>query len=247
MEILIYCPDCGEHLPPELCKLPYPITDRIDPAVGCLIWRQGELTFAYQGETLSLDWSKWWYYHYHQRYNLAREPLAKALGIKGNPKMVVWDVTCGLAKDSLLMLAFGANVVAFERNLLVGALLQNALARASSDKYLGRIISERFKFYNCDPVVQLPVVDPPDVIYLDPMYANTNSKAKSTLAMRMFREVIPAEDNLDQLFYWALKQKPKRIVIKRAIHAPLLSPNPKVSYRGKSTRYDMYVVSEVAD
>ncbi|MBL6991757.1 MAG: class I SAM-dependent methyltransferase [Bacteriovoracaceae bacterium] len=191
------------------------------------------------------DFVKYWNYHKSQQYALSREPLYKALGLKKGVVSKIWDLTCGTGKDSILMLYFGADIVAFERSPVIARLLEDAYQQALKDLNLSKVIEQRFHLNFCDPRSNSwPRIDEtPDIIFIDPMYTLSSTKPTKSLPrkeMQIFRDVVGNDPDADDLFCWAKEHNPKRIVVKRAAKAPVLAPNPQVSYRGKSTRYDMY-------
>ncbi len=169
---------------------------------------------------------------YHKRYffknSLHKELLAKAIGIKkGNGKPRVLDATGGTLKDSLLMYAFGVELIVCERNPIAAALIQNAIEQND--------LSIEFHHKAC--VAEIFDVD---VAYYDPMYSHVNEKSLPKKEMRIFRSVV-GEDQDSVNVANILKKNYSRLVIKRSIKAPFLIDSPSMSFSGKSTRYDVYL------
>ncbi len=164
-------------------------------------------------------------------------PFFKALGpsLKKGP---VWDLTCGMGSDSLLMLFFGAEVIAFERNNIIGALLMDAYHRALMDTELGPIFRDRFSLLIQD--AREAGLESPSIIYFDPMYENKERKALQKKEMRVFREIVGSDDDAGLVLKWALKKALDRVVVKRSLRAPELLEGVTFSHKGKSTRYDVY-------
>lgn len=173
-------------------------------------------------------------YHQKQHYAISKEPLARSLGLKGNlDKKLVWDVTCGSGKDSLLISFFGAKVIAFERHPIIFLLLKDALRRYPMD----------WDLYFGDAREVTGLDQKPDAIYYDPMYPE--KKKKSALPrkeMRIFKEIVGEDLDADVFLDWALKNAKERVVVKRALEALPIKENPTANYSGKSTRYDMYKI-----
>ncbi|RLA64402.1 MAG: hypothetical protein DRQ88_11090, partial [Epsilonproteobacteria bacterium] len=141
--------------------------------------------------------------------------------------------------DSLLLLSFGAKVVAFERNKIMWALLQDALERAQKDQELGHLFKERFTLIKGDP--RDHVFDQrPLAVYYDPMYPEGNRKALPRKEMRIIREVVGDDPDFKETVTWAQGIPRSRFIIKRPIKAPDLDEKPGHIYQGKSTRYDVY-------
>ena len=214
----------------KLCEL----CDYLEFSQGKLFYHSADLGL------MSFDWEELMAYHQRQNYALSREPLAKAIGIKGRNddsqnKLLVWDTTCGTGKDTVLLSHFGTCLVSFERHPAVYLLLKDALRRfpISLDLKFGDARDHSF-----DEVTR------PDVIYYDPMYP-TPEKKKSALPrkeMRIFKAMVGDDSDCFDFLEWALKTAKQRVVVKRPLDAEPIKANPTASYEGKSTRYDMYKI-----
>lgn len=202
------------------------------------------LYFPQEKQSISLNWASDLAYHLRQQYVLRKEPIAKALGIKGDRSSIVWDLTCGTGKDSLLLLAFGARVCAFERNGPIFRLLSDA------HKHLDPTLRELFILNEGDArYLDLSILPKPDALYLDPMYQEAEGKARKALPrkeMRLFRLLAGDDQDAKELLSWALafakEQGIGRVVVKHPLKAPPLLAGVVHSYEGKSTSYDLYRV-----
>lgn len=187
---------------------------------------------------MSFDFEELWSYHLRQKYAISKEPLAKALGIRGETKPIVWDATAGTGKDLVLIHFFGVRAVGFERNPIVYLLLQDALRRFP--------LALEIKDHNCTEILsQQQIFDRPDVIYYDPMYPEKTGPKKSALPrkeMRIFKSIVGNDEDFSEFFHSAMKIAKDRVVVKRPLNAPDIGIKPNASYSGKSTRYDMYKV-----
>lgn len=204
-----------------------------------LYFAEGKLNFhsATLGN-MCFDFADLQSYHARQNYAISREPLAKALGIKGNIHPLVWDTTCGTGKDSLLIHFFGAKLHAFERHPAVYLLLMDAKRRCDLDFEISFADASRFILDSNQEIR-------PDVIYYDPMYPEKLGSKKSALPrkeMRIFKEIVGDDNDSADFLEWALKTAKERVVVKRSLNAPFIKANPTASYEGKSTRYDMYKI-----
>lgn len=222
--------------------------DKIDLGVFSgdgLVYEKDSLRFVVDLKDLDkpkkgvrFDWSSQISYHKQRNYALRKEPLAKALGLRGDSVSHVWDATCGTGKDSLLIHSFGARVSAFERVPTVACLiLQEALANEA-------VLDNRFKFHygTMIDVFNKGEVELPDVIYFDPMFPDEGRK-KSALPrkeMQIFKTIVGSDEDSGDFLTWALQQKVKRVVVKRHPGSPFLKKNPTASFESKSVRYDMY-------
>jgi|GEM_PF-677489 len=176
-------------------------------------------------------------YHERQHYALRKEPLARALGIKGETKPFIWDATCGTGKDSLLIQIFGAKLKSFERHPAVFLLLKDAARRYP--------VTFEIVFGDASQLT-VEETDRPDVIYYDPMYPEKKGSKKSALPrkeMRIFKDIVGEDHDSSAFLEWALKTAKERVVVKRALSAEPIRPNPTATYEGKSTRYDMYKIT----
>ncbi|HLE10925.1 MAG: hypothetical protein A2504_09255 [Bdellovibrionales bacterium RIFOXYD12_FULL_39_22] len=193
---------------------------------------------------LLIDLWKKWQYHQSMRYVLSREPFAKALGLHraSGKEMKILDATCGVADDSILMLAMGASVVAFERSFILHILIEDAIGRASEvDPQLKDIFKSRFTLFGGDCRIYNKKSD---VIYLDPMYPEKKKNSLPKKEMQILRELLGPVDHYDaeNLFEWALQHATSRVVVKRSLAAPTLGKRPPdIVFAGKSTRYDVYL------
>lgn len=199
-----------------------------------LYFSEGKLNFhSSELGIMCFDFEDIYSYHQRQNYALSKEPLAKALGIKGiTEKRTIWDTTCGTGKDSLLIHYFGAKLTSFERNPTVYLLLKDALRRYPMD----------FNLVFAD-ASQLPMPDVrPEVIYYDPMYPAKKKSALARKEMRIFKEIVGDDNDSKEFLEWAMKTATERVVIKRPLEALPVKEKPTASYTGKSTRYDMYKI-----
>ena len=168
-----------------------------------------------------------------------RQPLARAMGKKN---ITLIDATAGLGQDALLLAAMGYRVDAIERNIVMAALLQDALARAQKEPSLDRALRGRLSFISGDARQRIPQLAKVDVIYLDPMYPPKRSKsALAKKEMRMLRDLVGEDSDADQLFSIAHARAGNRVVVKRPQHAQPLVADPDFAIRSKLVRYDVYL------
>jgi 16S rRNA (guanine1516-N2)-methyltransferase len=168
------------------------------------------------------------------------QDLAKAVGVgRGQvPYPHVLDATAGLGRDAFVLASLGCKVHMLERHPLLAALLADALARAHHMPDI-RDAATRLSLESRDALDVLTEDTQYDVIYLDPMYPETNKKALPKKNMQVLRGLLGSDD-ASGLLEHALATNVSRIVIKRPKHAPK-TPAPSVSITGKQTRFDVYV------
>lgn len=215
-------------------------SSKLDDLCDYLYFDGGILYFHEQElGNMSFDFQELFSYHQRQHYALSREPLAKALGIKGEFKPTVWDASCGTGKDTLLINHFGGVLKSFERHPAIYLLLEDAKRRFPLNFEL--VFADASRLYDR----QLAIEERPDVIYYDPMYPEKPGSKKSALPrkeMRIFKEVVGDDGDSVEFLEWALRTARSRVVVKRALSAPPIKKGPTASYEGKSTRYDMYKI-----
>lgn len=180
------------------------------------------------------DWVSQFQKHMKNKYAITKEPLAKALGIKGNCSLTVLDATLGTGKDSVLILSFGAKVIAYERNLNVFVMALDAYRICLKDGLdIFKNLSINFgDAINCSS-------DQFDVVYFDPMYPEKKKSSLPRKEMQIFKEIVGAdEDFLDKLIFF--KNSKKKVVLKRPIKSEAIL-KASSSFPGKTTRYDLYL------
>ena len=164
---------------------------------------------------------------------------ASESGAAGGRPVAV-DATAGLGEDSLLLAAAGFEVLLFERNPVIAALLRDALRRAKADPRLADAAG-RMELSEGDSIEALGrLPEPPDVVYLDPMFpARRKSAAVKKKFQLIHRLESPCED-AEALLRAAIAARPRKVVIKRPPKGPYLADiKPSYSLEGKAIRYDV--------
>ncbi len=165
-----------------------------------------------------------------------KEPLARAVGIKANSRPSILDTTAGLGIDSYILAGLGCQVRMIERSPLLVALLQDGIIRAGIDNPVllqgdsARLITQPENLT--------------DTIYLDPMYPHRNKSALNKQEMRIIRELVGDDSDVESVFHAAMEYALKRVVVKRPKGAPLLAgKKPSHVIKMKNSRYDVYMVN----
>ena len=181
-------------------------------------------------KSISLDLVKEFHSHTQEKFSLKREPLFKALKLTREDEII--DATCGTGRDSMLLLAVGCKVVAYERHPQVFELLQEALKEARESDYAP--FFEKFTLIFGEAKERRG-----EKCFFDPMYKK--GRHKSSLPrkqMQQFQELVGEDEDQEEVLE-DLKKSYKRVVLKRQIKAPFLS-SPNYSIFGKIIRYDVY-------
>ncbi len=173
-----------------------------------------------------------------------RQPIARAVGIRGEPPTVL-DATAGLGRDAFLLACLGCRVVAVERSPILAALVRDGLARATQvqDARLQAVLG-RLSLVEADSreyMLRLSDADRPDVIYLDPMYPARTKSALGKKEFRVLGRLVGDDPDARELLDIARSVARKRVVVKRPRHAPPLAPSRAVQYESTRIRYDAYL------
>ena len=174
----------------------------------------------------------------------SREPLARAVGLKGTALPTVLDATAGLGRDAFILAALGCRVDLIERSPTIAALLRDGLQRAVQAAET-REAANRLHLQVGDATVIMAALaesDRPDVVYLDPMYPHRSKSALVKKEMRMLRALVGEDPDAAPLLAAALRTARRRVVVKRPRLAPSLAgPTPSHTLMGSTTRFDIYI------
>ncbi|MDX2352988.1 class I SAM-dependent methyltransferase [Stutzerimonas xanthomarina] len=168
--------------------------------------------------------------------------IAKAVGIQPGIRPRVLDATAGLGRDAFVLATLGCEMVMFERQPLIAALLEDGLRRGFEDAEV-RAIVERMRLQQGNAIELMGQWqgEPPQVIYLDPMFPHREKSALVKKEMRLFRPFVGDDLDAGALLEQALALASHRVVVKRPRKAPTIDgPKPGYSLEGKSSRYDIY-------
>ncbi len=168
--------------------------------------------------------------------------IAKAVGIQSGVRPVVLDATAGLGRDAFVLAQLGCQVTLIERHPLIVALLADGLRRAQQDAEVGPIV-ERMEM-RCGNAIELMMAwsgEPPQVIYLDPMFPHRDKSALVKKEMSLFRPLVGDDQDAPDLLAAALALASHRVVLKRPRKAPPVAGTaPGYVLEGKATRFDIY-------
>ncbi len=183
--------------------------------------------------------------HRHRFGGGRGQTIARAVGLKGGHNPTVVDATAGLGRDAFVLASLGCQVTMIERSVVVAALLDDGLRRATADSELGGWITQRLQLVNADAVQWMRALDEgdyPEVVYLDPMFPHKQKSALVKKEMRLFQKLLGFDERTDELLESALEIATKRVVVKRPDYAPFLAEKkPSMQIKGKKHRFDVYV------
>jgi 16S rRNA (guanine1516-N2)-methyltransferase len=168
--------------------------------------------------------------------------IAKAVGVQPGVRPSVLDATAGLGKDAFVLASLGCQMSLIERQPVIAALLEDGLERGRKDSEVGAITRQmRLLTGNSIELIQNWQDEPPQVIYLDPMFPHREKTALVKKEMRVFRPLVGDDMDAPALLAAALALATHRVVVKRPRKAPCIDgPKPGYALDGKSSRYDIY-------
>jgi 16S rRNA (guanine1516-N2)-methyltransferase len=168
--------------------------------------------------------------------------IAKAVGVQPGVRPGVLDATAGLGRDAFVLASLGCAVIMSERQPIIAALLEDGLARAARDAEVAPIAAQmRLLQGNAIELMRDWQGEPPQVIYLDPMFPHRDKSALVKKEMRLFRPLVGDDLDAPALLEAALALASHRVVVKRPRKAPIIEgAKPSYALEGKSSRYDIY-------
>jgi 16S rRNA (guanine1516-N2)-methyltransferase len=178
------------------------------------------------------------------------QSIAKAVGISSY-KPTVLDATAGLGRDGFVLATLGCDVTLIERHPVVYLLLKSGLHCAQGEAEIADIM-ERMKLLQGNSIELLADwfklgYAQPDIVYLDPMFPHSSASAEAKKEMKLFRSLVGADLDEDELWAQADTIARCRIVVKRPVKAPpLAGRTPSYSLAGKANRFDIYSKAKVA-
>ena len=169
------------------------------------------------------------------RDDLRGQHLVRAVGTG----LEVLDATAGLGRDAFLLASAGNRLHLLEREPAIHALLADGLRRAASEPDLAPVV-ERMRLHRAD-FRDWGEERRYDVVYLDPMFPRPRKRARGKKEM-VFLQQLAGEGEESGLLAKALKYVRAKVVVKRPPkEAWLDATEPSFSYRGRVSRYDVYL------
>ena len=163
-----------------------------------------------------------------------RGQLARAIGLARRPGLSVFDATCGLARDSAVLLGLGCTVQACERHPVLQALIEDGFARAGAQLGWRGLVQADAATWLAQQAQAVA-----DVVYLDPMFGGDRS-ALPKWEMQALHELAGNDEDAGALLDNARQRARPRVVVKRHPRGPSLAP-PDLQVLGKRARFDVYL------
>jgi len=166
--------------------------------------------------------------------------LAQALGRK---TQTIVDATTGWGQDSLHIFRMGYDLRCLERSPVMVELLRDGFNRlAALDWVIKRELLPPPLLAGDARKLLATLSDPPDCIYLDPMFPVKRKKtALAKKSMTVLRDLLGDDEDREQLLTAAMHATGKRVVVKSPNYAKPLGGQPNMSFRSKLLRYDVYL------
>ncbi len=211
------------------------------------------LEFPLTGINYQLDWKKDYQQLLKEKLSVRQEMLGRAIYPQNKKacdkkKWPVIDATCGTGKDTLFLLALGFRVIAFESNPLLYLFLKHQ-EKILKENYIDlplEIYCGDFKDYS-------EKMNQANCLYFDPMYDQGKISTVKDRKAKPRKEIIAIGDIFDNQYFKKLLTDPKddlqficsqhfsRVVVKRSLKGSEILPGVNSSFKGKSTRFDLYI------
>jgi 16S rRNA (guanine1516-N2)-methyltransferase len=174
--------------------------------------------------------------------------IARAVGIQPGIRPTILDATAGLGRDAFVLAQLGCRLTLLERCPAIHALLEDGLQRARAAAEAAEA-SERMTLpppADAIAAMRAWTGEPPQVVYLDPMFPHRDKSALVKKEMRLFRPLVGDDLDAAELLAAALALATHRVVVKRPRKAPALAgPAPGYVLEGKSSRFDIYPLARL--
>ncbi len=225
-----------------------PFSDHLDPAQYQLVITNQQLAIRAPDllKPITIDFTQGKHAHRRQFGGGRGQPLAKAVGLKKGATPTIIDTTAGYGKDAFVLATLGCHLTLIERNPLLAALLESAIALARLDPS-SEPIAQRMTLHHHDAndyLTTLSSQQRPDVIYIDPMYPSRQKSALVKKEMQLLHQLVGPDTDSEQLLDTARQTAIKRVVVKRPKSAhPIADQKPSTTVDSKNTRYDIYMLN----
>ena len=165
--------------------------------------------------------------------------LKKAIGKTDRPLRIL-DATAGLLGDSMIMLALGHSVTAYEKSKILFSMLNNALNQLpETDPNL-----LNFKLINSNVCETNFNEKSFDVIYFDPMYPEDKASSARRSDLKKINSILEIEglaSDPESTFTYLRNIPSTKLIVKRPLKADAFEGSINYQITGKSVRFDIYL------
>jgi len=165
--------------------------------------------------------------------------LKKAIGKTDRPLRIL-DSTAGLLGDSMIMLALGHSVTAYEQSKILFTMLNNQLNQLSeTDSNL-----LNFKLINSNVCETNFNEKSFDVIYFDPMYPEDKASSARRSDLKKINSILEIEglaSDPESTFNYLRSIPSTKLIVKRPLKVDAFEGSINYKITGKSVRFDIYL------
>ena len=165
--------------------------------------------------------------------------LKKAIGKTDRPLRIL-DATAGLLGDSMIMLALGHSVTAYEQSKILYTMLNNQLNQLpETDSNL-----LNFKLINSNVCETKFNEESFDVIYFDPMYPEDKASSARRSDLKKINSILEIEglaSDPESTFTYLRNIPSTKLIVKRPLKADAFKGSINYQVLGKSVRFDIYL------
>ena len=165
--------------------------------------------------------------------------LKKAIGKTDRPLRIL-DSTAGLLGDSMIMLALGHSVTAYEQSKILYTMLNNELNQipeTNSDLLNFQLINSNV----CEANFSEKSFD---IIYFDPMYPEDKASSARRSDLKKINSILEIEglaSDPESTFTYLRNIPSTKLIVKRSLKADAFKGNINYQVLGKSVRFDIYL------
>jgi len=168
-----------------------------------------------------------------------QNPLVRAFGRR---MLSICDLTAGLGADAFRLAEAGHQVIGYERDPAVYALLITGWMRDCASGRVKPEIADRLEFVHAESAERLSRIERPESgVYLDPMYPQARrNKALPKRELQVLRALLGDETDAVRLVE-AARKRVARVVVKRPHRAESIVPDVSFEIVTKLVRFDVYL------
>ena len=165
--------------------------------------------------------------------------LKKAIGKTDRPLRIL-DSTAGLLGDSMIMLALGHSVTAYEQSKILYTMLNNELNQIPETN--SNLLN--FQLINSNVCEANFSEKSFDVIYFDPMYPEDKASSARRSDLKKINSILEIEglaSDPESTFTYLRNIPSIKLIVKRSLKADAFKGNINYQVLGKSVRFDIYL------
>lgn len=233
--------------------------EQLEPGAFLLMVDENRVSLAFTGprqpKPIAVDFLSGAVNHRRLHGGGKGQMISKAIGLKSAFRPQVLDLTAGLGQDAFVLATLGCHLSLVERNPWIHLLLSDGLRRAAETEDSEMLaIVQRMQLHHGESQDFLQsLTEPVDVIYLDPMFPESDKTAKVKKSMQALQQLLDGDLDAGHLLQAALQKARYRVVVKRPRKAPHIGqqfadvglPTPSVEIVGKSSRFDVYSLKKL--